>query len=171
MTTPASRRAQGWRREPERQKRPIIMRWNFFSSKSSTLSSLNQVSVDTIGTSEGTFSVLLDPALHDWVGAGGGREEEQRLAFTSAAASNHGWRVLVHKPEEFPEVAQIGFLNLCALWSLFSCQVAGKGVLVGPGQEVNSSLFLKIYLLKTGFKMMSWYESTKHTFLKVVKWC
>ena len=26
-------------------------------------------------------------------------------------------------------------------------------------------------LLKTGSKMMSWYESTKHTFLKVVKWC
>ena len=23
----------------------------------------------------------------------------------------------------------------------------------------------------TGSKMMSWYESTKHTFLKVVKWC
>ena len=44
--------------------------------KSSTLSSsLNQVSVDTIGTSEDVFSILLDPALHDWVAAGGGREE------------------------------------------------------------------------------------------------
>ena len=27
------------------------------------------------------------------------------------------------------------------------------------------------WILRTGSKMMSWYESTKHTFLKMVKWC
>ena len=76
------------------------------------MSSLGQVSVDTISTAdEDIFSVLLDPALHDWVAVGGGREEEQRLAFTSAAAFNRGWRVLVHHPNQFPEVFQISFLN------------------------------------------------------------
>ena len=31
------------------------------------------------------------------------------------------------------------FLNLCPLRSLFLCQVASKGVFIGPGQEVHSS--------------------------------
>ena len=39
------------------------------------------------------------------VGIGGGREEEQILSFTSSSASNQGWRVLVHMPEEYPEVS------------------------------------------------------------------
>ena len=38
------------------------------------------------------------------VGIGGGREEEQILSFTSSSASNQGWKVLVHMPEEYPEV-------------------------------------------------------------------
>ena len=64
-----------------------------------------KVSVDAVGNAaDDIFSVLLDPALHDLVAVGGGREEEQRLAFTASAASNHGWRVLVHKSEDFPEV-------------------------------------------------------------------
>ena len=38
------------------------------------------------------------------VGIGGGREEEQILSFTSSSASNQGWKVLMHLPEEYPEV-------------------------------------------------------------------
>ena len=84
---------------------------------------LKQVSVDTVGNAgEDIFSVLLDPALHDWVGVGGGWEEEQRLGFTSATATNHGWRVLVHQPDQFPEV----FLpNWVPFYLFYPCFVTG----------------------------------------------
>ena len=65
-----------------------------------------------------------------------------------------------------PHQSNLILIKCCSIWlKLLHSQNSLVIPIVRPKYQCSNRFHT------TGSKMMSWYESTKHTFLKVVKWC